>query len=70
MVNYRDETWTLLNFASIQLALLAPNQGPEHIAFVGSEVDTYDSLVTHRDGLRSVYTTDPFGNAIEIMAEE
>jgi catechol-2,3-dioxygenase len=68
-VDYQDETWALLNFANIQLALVAPNQHPAHIAFVNLEADKYGSLVTHRDGSRSVYTTDPFGNAIEMMAE-
>jgi hypothetical protein len=68
-INYQDETWALLNFANIQLALVVPNQHPAHIAFVNPEADKYGSVVTHRDGSRSVYTTDPFGNAIEIMAE-
>jgi catechol 2,3-dioxygenase-like lactoylglutathione lyase family enzyme len=69
-IDYQDETWALLNFANIQLALVAPHQHPAHIAFVNSEADQYGSVVAHRDGSRSVYTTDPFSNAIEMMAEE
>jgi len=69
-VDYKDETWALLNFANIQLALVTPQQHPAHIAFATSAADQYGSLVTHRDSSRSVYTTDPFGNAIEMMAEE
>ena len=66
-VDYQDETWAILNFVNIQLALVTPNQHPAHIAFVSSEADAHGFLVTHRDGSRSIYTANPFGNAIEIM---
>ena len=34
LVAYHDETWTLLDFANTQLALVTPGQHPAHIALV------------------------------------
>jgi catechol 2,3-dioxygenase-like lactoylglutathione lyase family enzyme len=66
-VKYQDSTWALLEFANIQVALVLPEQHPPHIAFTSDRAESFGVLKTHRDGTRSTYIADPFGNSIEIM---
>ncbi|MEJ2232272.1 MAG: hypothetical protein P8X46_13945 [Nitrospirales bacterium] len=33
------------------------------------DANKFGDLVTHRDGLHSVYITDAFGNSIEVLEE-
>lgn len=66
-VAYQDETWALLKFANISLALVIPDQHPPHIGYTSTEAEKYGKLKTHRDGTRSVYIEDPFGNTVEMM---
>jgi catechol 2,3-dioxygenase-like lactoylglutathione lyase family enzyme len=65
---YRDDTWALLRFANIRLALVTEGQHPPHLAFEREEADAFGPLKTHRDGTRSAYIQDPSGNAVEILA--
>ena len=69
-VKYQDETWALLAFANIKLALVIPAQHPAHLGFVTAEADKYGALKTHRDGTRSCYVNDPSGNSIELLAAD
>ena len=64
---YQDETWALLKFANIGLALVLPEQHPSHIAVVRDDAEKYGPLTPHRDGTASAYVQDPWGNTIEIM---
>src|SRR4051812_40438217 len=66
-VSYQDDTWALLEFANMKLALVVPHQHPAHIAFVHPEADRFGELKEHRDGTRSCYIKDPAGNSIELM---
>ncbi|MDH5775718.1 MAG: VOC family protein [Nitrospirota bacterium] len=66
-VEYADKTWALLAFANCKLALVLPKEHPSHFALSRPDADTFGKLVTHRDGLKSVYLTDAFGNAVEIL---
>ncbi len=66
-IEYQDETWALLKFANASLALVLPNQHPPHLGFVTPKADTYGELKTHRDGTRSIYISDPTGNAVELL---
>jgi len=68
-VKYQDETWALLGFENVNVALVIPSQHPAHIAFSSPEAARFGELKTHRDGTRSCYVEDPTGNAVEIMAE-
>ena len=66
---YQDETWAMLQFENIKLALVVEDQHPYHIAF---EVDTMDDDwpmkgKLHRDGSISKYIEDPSGNKIELI---
>lgn len=68
-VVYQDETWAMLQFANVQLALVVPGQHPPHLGFAIPDAERFGTLKTHRDGSRSVYTADPFGNVVEMVDE-
>ena len=67
-VTYQDETWALLSFANIRLALVVPDQHPPHLAVVRPDAEAFGPLKTHRDGTASVYIKDSENNVLEIMA--
>src|ERR1700693_5210501 len=69
-ISYQDETWAMLEFANMKLALVIPSQHPPHVAFVSPEAEKFGTLKPHRDGTRSCYVTDPDGNSVEIMAQD
>lgn len=68
-VDYIDDTWALLAFANTKLALVLPQEHPSHFALSRPDAHKFGELVTHRDGLNSVYITDAFGNSIEVLEE-
>lgn len=69
-LKYQDETWALLRFANISLALVIPSQHPAHIGFISQDAERFGALKTHRDGTRSCYVKDPAGNSIEMLAAD
>ncbi len=69
-VEYQDDTWALLAFENVRLALVVPDQHPPHVAFVHPSPERYGPVKPHRDGTRSSYTHDPAGNAVEMLADE
>ena len=69
-VAYQDATWALLKFANTSMALVIPAQHPPHIGIQVDDAARFGTLITHRDGTRSVYVNDPDGNALEMMARE
>jgi catechol 2,3-dioxygenase-like lactoylglutathione lyase family enzyme len=64
---YVDESWVLLQFESIGLALVLLGQHPSHIAIGRKSVESYGLLTAHRDGIAPVYIQAPMGNSVEIM---
>ncbi|MFY9255832.1 MAG: VOC family protein [Fuerstiella sp.] len=66
-IEYQDETWALLKFANASLALVIAEQHPPHLGFVTPKAESYGELKLHRDGTRSIYISDPTGNAVELM---
>jgi len=66
-IEYEDDTWAYLKFDNIYLALVVPDQHPQHIAFAIEHPEQFGKLEQHRDGTRSVYVNDPAGNAIELV---
>lgn len=66
-ITYQDETWALLTFANVRLALVVPDQHPPHLGFVTPRAADFGELQAHRDGTRSVYTTDLAGNTLELL---
>ncbi len=66
-VTYQDETWAMLKFANVELALVVPGQHPPHLGFTSQNAAEFGELRTHRDGTRSIYISDIAGNAVELM---
>mgnify|MGYP000845543005 CR=1 FL=1 len=69
-LDYEDETWALLKFSNLSLALVMPDQHPPHFAIESTNAEAFGKLTKHRDGTASVYIEDPFGNAVEIIEIE
>ena len=67
-VVYQDDSWALLEFANLRLALMAERRHPPHVGLVRADAEAFGTLQAHRDGARSVYLTDPAGNSVEILA--
>ncbi len=64
---YVDDSWGFVKFENIKLAFVVKNQHPAHFAF---EVDELEGGKTHRDGSRSIYKADPWGNIYELIKYE
>ncbi len=69
-VAYQDDTWAMLKFGNVSLALVLPEQHPPHIGFVTPSAHKYGTLKRHRDGTESIYISDPSGNVVEMMSPE
>lgn len=69
-IAYEDDTWALLKFANVSLAIVIPDQHPPHLGFAVPNAEKYGELKPHRDGTRSVYTSDPFGNVVEMLDDQ
>lgn len=66
-VEHQDETWALLRFANVHLALVMPSQHPPHFAVTRSDAERFGPLNQHRDGTRSAYIVDPWQNSVEVL---
>jgi catechol-2,3-dioxygenase len=67
-ISYQDETWAMLEFENVRLALVIPAQHPPHLALVSARAADFGPLKVHRDGTQSTYVQDPAGNAVEVLA--
>ena len=67
-ITWQDESWALLAFDNISLALVRPDQHPPHVAFVSQRVSDFGDPVPHRDGTASVYIKDSEGNTVEMLS--
>jgi catechol 2,3-dioxygenase-like lactoylglutathione lyase family enzyme len=70
LVGYQDDTWALLKFANIRLALVKRGQHRPHIGFKRPDAEKYGPLKMHRDGTRYVYLEDTAGNVVEFLAAD
>ena len=68
-VTYQDDSWAMLKFKNINLALVIPEQHPPHIAIENEHAERFGKLVKHRDGTESVYIKDSENNILEVMKE-
>ena len=67
---YCDDSWGLLQFKNVNLALVLEGEHPPHIAFEVEEIEnkhTTYSMIKHRDVSKSKYIEDPSGNHKEII---
>ena len=65
---YHDDTWAILQFDNIKIALVLPNQHKKHLA-VEVSPEKYPDLEfkQHRDGSKYYYLEDPWGNCVELI---
>ena len=66
-LKYQDNSWALLGFRNLALALVTPGQHPPHFAVVDASVANINVTQVHRDGVGYVYNTDPDKNVIELI---
>ena len=68
-INYKDDTWAMLNIGGTNIALTIPSQHPAHIAFVVDKKEDFPpgEIKYHRDGSAYLYTEDPAGNVVEYI---
>lgn len=68
---YQDDTWAFIKTDTIKLALTLKRQHPPHIALEVtdelSEEHKGKKFKKHRDGTKSYYQKDPWGNFIEMI---
>ncbi len=69
-VLYQDNSWALLQFSNIKMALVLPAEHPPHIGFLTAKAVEFGPLKQHRDGTKSVYISDPAGNSLELLATD
>ncbi|MDX2504728.1 MAG: VOC family protein [Gammaproteobacteria bacterium] len=69
-VLYQDNTWALLEYHNIKLALVIDREHPPHFAIISETPEQYGPLTKHRDRSQSVYIEDPDGNHIEMIRYE
>ena len=69
-IDYQDDTWALLIFANVRLALVTPGQHRPHIGFKRPDAEKFGPLQAHRDGTRGTYFDDPAGNTVEVLAAD
>ncbi|MGY8782187.1 MAG: VOC family protein [Fidelibacterota bacterium] len=66
-IKHQDETWALLSFDNISIALVTPGEHPPHFAVIDKSISDNKNLKTHRDGIGYVYESDPDKNIIELL---
>ena len=64
-IQYQDDTWALLEFDNISIALVTPGDHPPHFAVVDPNVTSDSNHKLHRDGIAFLYERDPDANTIE-----
>jgi catechol 2,3-dioxygenase-like lactoylglutathione lyase family enzyme len=66
-IEYQDDSWAMLRFSNISLALVLPDQHPYHFAILTDDLTPYGEAVPHRDGTSSVYIKDQDENHVEML---
>ena len=69
-IDYIDETWCLISFKNVKLALIKEGAHPPHIGIEIPEWLVGKELKRHQDGTESAYSQDPSGNTVELMKIE
>ena len=64
-IKYQDNSWALLRFDNISLALVTPGDHPPHFAIVDDRIKFSQDNKIHRDGIAYKYEPDPDLNVIE-----
>ena len=64
-IKYQDQSWALILFNNVSLALVTPGQHPPHFAVVDEAVKENKNSKIHRDGIYYMYEQDPDKNFVE-----
>ena len=64
-VKFQDDSWALIGFRNISLALVTPGEHPPHFAVVDESVLNNGEKKKHRDGIYYIYEKDVDNNVIE-----
>tara|TARA_B100001250_G_scaffold222846_1_gene191077 strand:+ start:1261 stop:1563 length:303 start_codon:yes stop_codon:yes gene_type:complete len=66
-LKYQDQSWAMLKFDNISVALVTPGEHPPHFAVVKKSIRSDKNLKKHRDGIGFKYVQDPDKNFIEFI---
>ena len=66
-IKYQDQTWAMLKFDNISVALVTPGEHPPHFAVVNEAISNEKGIKKHRDGIRYKYIQDPDHNFVEFI---
>ena len=66
-IKFKDDTWSLLEFQNINLALVTQEEHPNHFAVVDERLSKNKKMKYHRDGIGYIYSQDIDNNFIEII---
>jgi len=66
-IKHQDDTWALLGFDNISLALVTPGEHPPHIAIHDKKIIGSNERKVHRDGIGYIYKEDPDTNVVELI---
>ena len=66
-IKFKDDTWSLLEFQNINLALVTQEEHPDHFAVVDERLSKNKKMKYHRDGIGYIYSQDIDNNFIEII---
>ena len=64
-IKYQDNSWAMLEFKNVSVALVVPGQHPPHFAVVDETIGELSKSKVHRDGIKYLYEKDPDENYIE-----
>lgn len=67
-IEYKDQTWAMLDCSGTKIALTVSHQHPPHIGFCVEDIQDLPVYPKyHRDGSAYAYIKDPDGNTIEYV---
>ena len=66
-IKYQDNTWAMLSFQNISIALVTPGEHPAHFAIVKESLNKDENIKYHRDGIGYIYSNDIDNNVIELV---
>jgi len=64
---YQDDSWALVQFDNIKLALISPKEHPPHFAIEEESPEKFGKTQTHRDKTVSTYIHDLDNNVVELI---
>tara|TARA_Y100001970_G_C14230849_1_gene858533 strand:- start:1973 stop:2278 length:306 start_codon:yes stop_codon:yes gene_type:complete len=66
-VKYQDESWAMIEFENMKIALVLPDQHPPHIAVTCDDIEKHGNPGKHRDGSDFLYIEGLDENIFELI---